>query len=42
MAWFSFDAFPNILHWGSQKTGLTFDNILLFGKFLLYQKFREF
>ena len=22
MAWFSFDAFPNFLHWPSQKTGL--------------------
>ena len=42
MTWFSFDAFPNFLHWRSQETGLTFDNIWLFGRFLLYQKFGEF
>ena len=40
-AWFSFDAFPNFLHWLSQKTRLTFD-IWLFDRLLLYQKFGEF
>ena len=34
--------FPNFLHWGSQKPGLTFVNISLFRRVLLYQKFGEF
>ena len=28
MARFSCNVFPNFLHWGNQKTGLTFYNIL--------------
>ena len=41
MAWFSFNAFPNFLHWPSQEIDLTFDNIWLFERLLLYQKFGE-
>ena len=41
MAWFSFDAFPN-LHWGSQKIGLTFDNFRFLGGFFCTKSFEKF
>ena len=42
MAWVSFDAFPNFLHWRSQKTGLTSDHIWLFGDFCYTKSLENF